>query len=172
MKKIKIITLISLLSLPLVGFSNESKTDADLFKSKIEAILEKKLNKKDVLLVDSPEAYIWNLKTTDFVKGLMYETSIVLDFMAKNSKDQDKLKDFNREFQQNSTCFAIIVGNSGNHFNMIYDLTLKTPERKEAYLKAYELLAYQIKPYPMSKDYIDLCNKEREKAIEYSKKIK
>lgn len=172
MKKIKIITLLSLLSLPIAGFSNESKTEADLFKLKIETILEKKLNKKDVLLVDSPEAYIWNLKTTDFVKGLMYETSIVLDFMAKNSEDKDKLKDFNREFQQNSTCFAIIIGKSGNHFNMIYELTLKTPERKEAYLKAYELLAYQIKPYTMTKDYIDLCNREREKAIEYSNKIK
>ena len=171
MKKIKIITLLSLLSLPLAGFSNE-KTDADLFKLKIESILEKKLNKQTVLLVNSPEAYIWNLKTTDFVKGLMYETSIVLDFMAKNSEDKDKLKDFNREFQQNSTCFAIIIGKSGNHFNMIYDLTLKTPERKEAYLKAYELLAYQIKPYPMTKDYIDLCNTERERAKEYSKKIK
>jgi hypothetical protein len=169
MKKIKIITLISLLSLPMVGFANETETES--FKSKIDNILNQNLNKEDVLLVNTPEAYIWNLKTTDFVKGLMYETSIVLDFLSKNSKDLDKLKDFNREFQQNTTCFSIVVG-SGKHFNMIHNLTLKTPEQKESFLEAYAFLAYQVKPYPMSKDYIDLCYSERTKAVEYSNKIK
>ncbi len=167
----KIILMLTMLSLPMVGFSADSQSDVKDFKTKIDNILKKK-EKKDVLLVNSPEAYIWNLKTTDFVKGLMYETSIVLNFMAKNSDDKDTLRDFNREFQLNSTCFSIIVGNADNHFNNIYDLTLKTAEDKIRYKKAYQFLAYEIKPYPMSKEYIDLCYSEKKKAMEYNKSLK
>lgn len=171
MKKIKKIVAIISLCLPIISVAKETVNEKDMFKERIDSILAKNINKKDSLLVDSPELYIWNLNTTDFLKGLMFETSIVLDFMSKNNKDKDKLREFNREFQQNSTCFSIIVGGSGGHFNTIYELTLNTPEKKENYKESYDFLAYQILPYEMSKEYLDLCKSEKIKAIEHYQKI-
>lgn len=172
MKNFKNFVMCITLCLPIISVANETTNEKDIFKSRIDSILAKNINKKDSLLIDSPELYIWNLNTTDFLKGLMFETSIVLDFMSKNSKDKDKLREFNREFQQNTTCFSIIVGNSGGHFDTIYELTLNTPEKKENYKEAYEFLSYQIIPYKMSKDYLDLCRNEKIKANEYYEKNK
>lgn len=166
---LKKIALIALISIPLFAVADDKANEKLVFKNKIENLLKINLSKKDVLLVNTPELYIWNLKTTDFLKGLMFETSLVLDFMAKNSNDTEKLRDFNKEFQQNSTCLSIIIGNSGNHFMNIYNLTLKEPSEKEAYLKSYNFLANQIKPYELSESYINLCKEERLKVIEYSK---
>lgn len=167
MKNIKNLAICILLSLPLYTMASNDTTE---FKNKIDFLLKKNLDKKDILLVDNPETYIWNLKTTDFLKGLLFETTMVLDFMAKNSENKNLLREFSKEFEQNSTCISIIIGNSGNHFNTIYNLTLKEPSEKEAYFKAYDFLSNQIKPYQLSKEYIDLCQSERLKVIEYSKK--
>lgn len=142
------------------------------FKGKIDALLEKSINRKEVLLVDSPEVYIWNLNTTEFLKGLMYETSLVLDFMSKNNKNKEKLREFNREYQQNTTCFSIILGDGGKHFDAIYELTLDTDEKKANYLESYSFLSYEMIPFKMTKEYLDLCHSERNKAKEHNKNIK
>lgn len=169
----KKIALLLMLSLPFVSIANDNITKIDDdFKKRIDAIIEKSKTREEVLLVNSAEEYIWNLNTTDFVKGLMYETSLVLNFMSENNKDTERLRAFNREYQQNITCFSIIVGNDGNHFKTIYELTLNTNEKKENYLEAYSFLSYQMLPFEMTKDYLDLCHNEKIKANEYYEKIK
>lgn len=146
----------------------DEKLSPEDFKKKIESIM----NPKKVLLVDTPESYIYNLDTTEFVKGLMYETSIVLKFLSENSKDKEKLAAFNKEFSQNTTCFSIVVGKSEEHFNTIYNLTLKTPEMKQNFVEGYSYMVNTLPSYPMSEEYVNLCKKEKQNAIDYYNKHK
>ncbi len=168
MKLIKNILCITILSAAFsnAAFANEKLSTEDFIK-KIDSLM----NKEKVLMVDSPEEYIYNLNTTEFVKGLLYETSIVLKFIAENYDNKDKLTAFNREFSLNKNCFSIIVGNADNHFDYIYNLTLKTDEMKDNYKKGYSFMVDTLEPYPMNPEYIQLCKDEKEKAKEYNKTI-
>jgi hypothetical protein len=142
-----------------------------LNKEDFKKHLEQILNQPKTLIITTPEQYISNLNTTEFVKGLMFETSLVIKFLAEHSDDEITLSSFNREYTINSSCFAEVVGSSGNHFNTILNLTLQTPELKEKYNKGYSFMVDQLERYPIEQEYHDLCKKEKIKAVEYSKSL-
>lgn len=158
--------IISILTLGIFLATNvqaDEKLSKEDFKKKIESIM----NAPKVLNIDTAEQYIYNLDTTQFVKGLMYETSIVLRFLSENSKDKQKLAEFNREFTTNSKCFSIVVGNADNHFKTIFELTLRTPEAKENFNEAYSYMVDTLPPYQLDNEYEQLCKEEKIKANKY-----
>lgn len=169
MKLLKPIIGAITLGMLLVGSVHaDEKLSKEEFKKKIESIM----NAPKVLTIDSPEQYIYNLDTTQFVKGLMYETSIVLKFLSENSKDKQKLAEFNREFTTNSQCFSIVIGNADNHFKTLFELTLKTPEEKANFNEAYSYMVDTLPPYQLDAQYSDLCKEEKIKANQYYEKHK
>jgi len=164
MKLIKSLCFIGIASvLTINAFANEPPLTPDELKVKVEQIL----NKKKVLVINTPEEYIYNLDTTQFVKGLMYETSIVIKFLAENSNDPEKLEAFSKEFATNTQCFSIVVGNADNHFNTLYNLALPDQSMKDNYNKGYSYMVDRLEKYPVDPQYDVLCLKEKQKAIDY-----
>lgn len=149
----------------------ETPTVEPLNKDQFKSQLDKILNQPKVLIINTPEEYITNLNTTEFIKGLMYETVLVLKFLAENSDDDVTLASFNKEFTVNSSCFSEVIGSSGNHFKTLFNLTLNTPELKEQYNKGYSFMVNQMERYPIEQAYHDLCKNEKLKAIEYTKTL-
>jgi hypothetical protein len=167
-KNIIAITLMAIFSTSVMADVQVSEPlNKDQFKNQLNKIL----NQPKVLVINTPEEYISNLNTTEFVKGLMYETVLVIKFLAENSDDDVTLSSFNKEYTVNSSCFAEVIGSSGNHFNTLFNLTLNTPELKEKYKKGYGFMVNQIERYPIEDAYHDLCKNEKLKAIEYTKTL-
>lgn len=172
MKFKKTIIAISMMAIFSTGVMADTETSTKtLNKDEFKQQLDKILNQPKVLIITTPEGYIGNLNTTEFVKGLMYETTLVIRFLAQHSDDPVVLDSFNKEYTINSSCFAEVVGSSDNHFNTLLNLTLTTPEMKEKYNKAYSFMVNQIDRYPLEKEYHELCRKEKLKAIEYTKTL-
>lgn len=167
-KTIIAITLMAIFSTSAIA---STTTSAPLSSEDFKAKLNNILNQPKVLTINTPEEYIYNLNTTDFVKGLMYETVLVIKFLAENSDDDVTLASFNKEYTVNSSCFAEVIGSSGNHFNTLFNLTLKTPELKAKYQQGYSFMVNSIERYPIEKEYHDLCRNEKLKAIEYTKSL-
>lgn len=153
-------------NLMAANVSPNEKLSSEEFKRQIDEIM----NKKKTLIVDSPEVYINNINTTEFVRGLMYETSIVIKFLADHSKDEETLNAFNREFTMNSSCFATVIGHADHHFETIYNLTLPTPELKQQYEEGYSYMVNRLPRYKLDSSYHKLCVDEKQKAIEYYNK--
>jgi hypothetical protein len=166
-KNIIAITLMAIFSTSAIAETTSTPLNSEDFKAKLNNIL----NQPKVLTINTPEEYIYNLNTTEFVKGLMYETVLVMKFLAENSDDDVTLASFNKEYTVNSSCFAEVIGSSGNHFNTLFNLTLKTPELKDKYNKGYSFMVNSIERYPIEKEYHDLCRNEKLKAIEYTKSL-
>lgn len=167
-KYVLALSVIGILSSNAVASTTDgTKLSSDEFKRQVEEIM----NKKKTLIVDSPEVYINNLNTTEFVRGLMYETSIVIKFLAEHSKDGETLNAFNREFTMNTSCFATVVGNADHHFETIYKLTLPTPELKAQYEEGYGYMVNRLTRYKLDPSYHKLCVDEKQKAMEYYDKI-
>lgn len=166
-KNIIAITLMAIFSTSAIAETTSTPLNSEDFKTKLNNIL----NRPKVLTINTPEEYIYNLNTTEFVKGLMYETVLVMKFLAENSDDDVTLASFNKEYTVNSSCFAEVIGSSGNHFNTLFNLTLKTPELKAKYHQGYSFMVNSIERYPIEKEYHDLCRNEKLKAIEYTKSL-
>lgn len=167
-KNIIAITLIAIFSTSVMA---NDKVSESLNKDQFKDQLNKILTQPKVLVINTPEEYITNLNTTEFVQGLMYETVLVLKFLAENSDDEITLASFNKEYTVNSSCFSEVIGSSGNHFNTLFNLTLNTPELKEKYNKGYSFMVNQVERYPIEQAYHDLCKNEKLKAIEYTKTL-
>jgi len=169
-KNIIAITLMAIFS-TLAMADDTVKVNEPLNKDQFKEQLNKIINQPKVLVITTPTEYIANMNTTDFVKGLMYETMLVIKFLAEKSDDEVTLSSFNREFTINSSCFAEVIGASGNHFNTLLNLTLNTPELKKQYEKGYSFMVNQVERYPIEQEYHDLCKSEKLKAIEFTKNL-
>lgn len=136
----------------------QPKIDKDELNRKINNIL----NKKVYLKVESPEEYINNLDTTDFVKGLLLESVALSDSIAVNKDNSQKLSSIAQDVINNTACQQAIMGQEAMfHYQKLMNLLFKTPESKVNFMEGQKNLQKVASNISFDKEFIEYCKTQK-----------
>lgn len=171
---LKKLSIASLLLMSLVSTHHSIAAERDVTRSDFYNRMKAIMNEKPkTLLINSPEEYIYNLATTDFIKGLMNQYSGLTRIIA-SSPDPATLSDTNRELFLNIICAQSALGERGRyHYEVIEKLAIQDLDENQ-YNKNIKHLTSQ------SNNFFNLlevpaiqkqCRKEGISAAKYSEAV-
>jgi hypothetical protein len=119
------------------------------------------LNKKVYVNVTTPEEYIANLDTTDFVKGLLLESVVLSNTIAENKDNEDKLDSIAQDVINNTACQQVIMKEESLlHYQRLMNLLFKTPEQRANFLAGQKNLEKHMQNINFDGDFIEYCKKQ------------
>lgn len=135
-------------------------------KSEFYKKMKSLVDKEQKVLINTPEEYIYNLSTTDFIKGLMNQYASITRTIAK-SENYEGLELVKKDLFTNVVCAQAALGRpSGDHYNMITDLSIKGLD-EDLYKKNIQYLidtSSDLKNLPEVPLLINECIKEGQNA--------
>lgn len=165
----KAIAIISLAVLSSTSYANDSNTplqtdniQSQQKKDEINRKIQNILNKNVVLKVDTPEVYIDNLDTTDFVKGLLLESVALSDAIAKNRDNPIKLQSMAQDVINNTACQQVIMGQESLfHYQKLMGLLFKTENEKKDFVQGQKNIEVFASKINFDKDFIEYCKQQK-----------
>lgn len=120
------IVKISILTMSLITATNSLASDKEISRSDFYNKMQSIINEKPkVLLINSPEEYIYNLSTTDFIKGLMNQYAGLTRIIA-STENKSSLDEINKDLFLNIICAQAALGNEGKeHYETIEKLSIQ-----------------------------------------------
>ena len=120
MKKMLRKILIALSATIALSASADDDNRSEFYKKMKAAVEEKK-----VVEINSPEEYIYNLTTTDFMKGLLNQFA-GLTRIAATTENQSALDEISKDMFLNVICAQSALGEGGKeHYEIIEKLSLQ-----------------------------------------------
>lgn len=127
----------------------------------IENKIDNILNKKVYLKVESPEQYIANLDTTDFVKGLFLESVVLSQKIAENKDNDLKLESMAQDVINNTACQQAIMGEESLfHYQKLMNLLFTKPDERQNFLVGQQNIEKFVKNVTIDKDFLDYCKQQ------------
>lgn len=141
-----------------VNTTSEKPEDKKVFiQNKINNIL----NKKVFVNVTTPEEYIANLDTTNFVKGLLLESVVLSNTIAENKDNENKLDSIAQDVINNTACQQVIMKEESLvHYQRLMNLLFKTPEQRQNFLEGQQNLEKHVKNLNFDQDFINYCKNQ------------
>lgn len=132
----------------------QPEDNKDFLKKKINNILTKNV----VVNITTPEEYIANLDTTDFVKGLLLENVVLSNSIAQNKDNEYKLDSIAQDIINNTACQQVIMKEESLvHYQRLMNLLFKTPEQRKAFVEGQENLNKHIQGVKFDREFIEYC---------------
>lgn len=168
MKK-TLLSLFLLSSISLHAIADNDTAKEDDFQKKIDAIMSQATKPK----MDAQYDYIYNLQTTEFIKGLLVESTFIFRYIADNSDNHDNLIKIKKEALENTVCLQSAMGNEAlKHLNNLFPLTLTTQEEKDDFKTGNQWLNKNSGSLDYDEKLEELCKNEGIKAEQFVKSIK
>lgn len=133
---------------------NQRQEKTEELNKKIQNIL----NKKVYLKVDTPEQYIDNLDTTNFVKGLLLESVALSDSIATNKNNPIKLQSIAQDVINNTACQQVIMGKESLfHYQKLMNLLFKTEDERKNFVEGQKNMEQFASKVKFDQEFIEYC---------------